>query len=147
MVSSVQQPARRALLLGSGDAGALVGGFVVRECDELSGKKAPFVSVEVEGSALHRLHTDRAEIEKVEELLEFARFAVQAIQMPHEHSSRLGCLESSEQLLVGGACAILVGGNGFVDELDRPRVAQPGCQGSAVGSLLLSSGVFAGTVR
>ena len=43
----------RALLLGSGNAYALVGGFVVCECQELSGEQTSFMADEVEVSYLH----------------------------------------------------------------------------------------------
>lgn len=84
------------MLLRAGYSGALVGGFVVRERDELPGEQASLVTIQVEASALYGLHSDGTEVKQVEKLLELTGFAVQAIQMPYDHSSCPGPLELSE---------------------------------------------------
>ncbi len=135
------------MLLRAGYSGALVSGLVVRERDELPGEQASLVPIQVEGPALYGLHSDGTEVEQVEELLELSRLAVEAIEMPNDDGSRLAILELMEQLLVRGSGAVIIGGDGFVDERDRARVAELGGEGGAVGSLLLDGGMFADAIR
>lgn len=146
LAAPMEQPECCAMLLGSRNARALVSRLVVRERDKLPGEQASLVPIQVEGPALYGLHSDGTDVEQVEELLEFSWLAVEAIEVPHDHSSRFELFELMEQLLVSGSGAVLVGGDGFVDELDRSRVAEMIGECGAVGSLLLDGGVFAGAV-
>ncbi|MCC9055319.1 hypothetical protein LOK55_13765 [Microbacterium sp. F2E] len=52
--------------------------------------------VQIEGPALCRLDADRADVEQVEKLLEFSWLAVEAIEVPNNHSSLLTLFELSE---------------------------------------------------
>lgn len=135
------------MLLGACDACASVSGFVVRERDELSGEQSPFMTVEVEGAALHRLHTDRTHIEQVEKLFKLARLAIEPVKVPHDHGLVWRLIEMPKESLVGGSCPVLVGRDGLVDELDRPCVPELAGEGGAVGSLPLDGRVLAGAVR
>lgn len=51
--SAVEEPALGTLLVGAGDAGSFVSGFVVRECHQLTGEEASFMPVEIEEPALY----------------------------------------------------------------------------------------------
>lgn len=73
-------------------------------------------------------------------------FPVDAIEMPDDDRGRFSALETGEEPLVGGPCSVLVGGDGFVDELDRVGVSELGGQGGAVSALLFDGGVLAGAV-
>lgn len=66
--------------------------------------------------------------------------------MPDDDRGRFSALETGEEPLVGGPCSVLVGGDGFVDELDRVGVSELGGQGGAVSALLFDGGVLAGAV-
>jgi hypothetical protein len=147
VTSTVQEPVASAVLLGACDARASVSGFVVRERDELSGEQSPFMTIEVEGAALHRLHTDWTHIEQVEELFELSRLAVEPVKVPHDHGRGGRLVELPKQSLVGRSCPVLVGRDGLVDELDRLRVPELAGERSAVGSLPFDGRVLAGAVR
>lgn len=124
VASAVKQAARGPLLLSARHAGTLVRGLVVGERDQLPGEQAALVPVQVEGATLDRLDPDRAGVEEVEELLEFAGAPVEPVQMPDDDCRCAGALDLAEELLVGRSCPVLVGGDGFVDELDRARISK-----------------------
>lgn len=126
---------------------ALVRGFVVRERDELTCEQASFVPIEVERSTLYRFHADRVGIEEVEELFELSRPAVETIEVPDDHGRGPGLFELPQEFLIGGPCPVLIGGDGFVYELDRARKAELTGVIRTVGSLSFDGGVFAGAVR
>lgn len=100
-------------------------GLVVGERNQLPGEQATLMSVQVERATLDRLDPDRAGVEEVEELLEFAGAPVETVQMPDDHRRCAGALDLLEELLVGRSCPVLVGGDGFVDQLDRACISEP----------------------
>lgn len=102
--------------------------------------------VQVERAALDCFDSDRVGVEEVEELLEFERAPVEPIHVPHDHCRRGGELDLLEEVLVAGAGPVLVGGDGFVDELDPARISESVRQGGAVIALLPDGGVLAGPV-
>lgn len=144
--SAMPEPAPGAVLLRPGDARALVRGLVVGERYELTGEQASLVSIQVEGSALDGFDSHRMAVEQIQELLELTRLAIEPIQVPHDYCRRGGAFDLLEEVLVAGAGPVLVGGDGFVDELDRARISESVRQLGAVIALLPDGGVLAGPV-
>ncbi len=85
-------------------------------------------------------------VEQIQELLELTRLAIEPIQVPHDHCRRGGEFDLLEEALVAGAGPVLVGGDGFVDELDRACISESVRYSGAVSALLLDGGVLAGPV-